>query len=232
MRAKTSDSKRVNPEAGVHVARLIEILDIGKQVDKFDQDGRNKLEFIWELPESLHVFHEDKGEQPLIVSRAYGNTLGRGSKMKAMIEGMLGKSIDKDFDLLSLKYKLCQLNLTLEEDGEYTNAVIQTAMPLGKEQLKVKYPHFNDWRVLDLDEFDQEVFDSLPQWKRDKIAKSETFKALEAEGVAVHTKDAEEQQAPPAAPPARKPAPAAQTGKVFGKAEPAKGKAVAKAGKR
>lgn len=206
MKAKKTASKRILPDPGIHVARLIHILDYGDQVDSFAKEGRDKVEFVWELPEEMHVFNEDKGEQPLVVDRKFGNTLGRGSKMKTIIEGMIGKTIDNDFDLESLKYKLCQLTITIENDGEYDNVVIQSASPLGKSQLGKKYPHYNDWLLLDLSynedgtsNFDQEVFDALPHWKRKNIAKSQAFAQLVADGIATMPTDDNNQQ------PAKKP---------------------------
>src|SRR5687768_7459405 len=177
MRAKKSASKRVNPERGVHVSRLIQIIDWGSQIDKYSDEGRAKVEFVWELPQSLHVFNEDKGEQPLIVSRKYGNTLGRGSAMKKDIESMLGHKIENDFELDSLVGELCMLNLSIEQDGEYQNVVIQSLMPLTKELSKKKFPEFNDQFVFDLDNFNQEIYDSLPEWKQEQIAKSPEYAA-------------------------------------------------------
>jgi hypothetical protein len=175
MRAKKTSSARVNPEPGVHVARLKEILDWGTQVDSYAPDGRAKVEFVFELPESMHTFHEDKGPQPLIVTRKFGNTLGRGSAMKASIEAMLGHKIEKDFELDSLLDELCNLNLSIEQDGEYENVVIQSLMPLTKDQSKKKYPSYSDTKLLDLDAFDQDVYDSLPEWKQKEIAKSPEY---------------------------------------------------------
>jgi hypothetical protein len=214
MRAKKTQSKRVNPEPGVHIARLKQIIDLGSQVDSFSGDeGRAKLEFIWELPESLHTFNEDKGPQPLIVSRKYGNTLGRGSGMKKAIESMLGHSIEKDFELDTLLDEMCNLNLSIEQDGEYENVVIQSLMPLTKDQSKKKYPTYSEAFILDLDNMDWDVYESLPDWKKEMIAKSPEY----AEVAANRPTKA---KAAPA--PAAKPA-------TNGKAAPAKSNAVASA---
>jgi hypothetical protein len=181
MRPKKSQSKRVNPEPGVHVARLIQIIDWGSQVDKFSGDeGRAKVELVWELPQSLHVFNEDKGEQPLIVSRKYGNTLGRGSALKKDIESMLGHAIDKEFEFDGLLGELCQINLSVENDGEYENVVIQSLMPLGKDLSKKKFPEFNEQFVFDLDNFNQDLWDQLPEWKQKKIEATPEYAAVAA----------------------------------------------------
>jgi hypothetical protein len=64
------------------------------------------------------------------------------------------------------------MNITIEKDGEYENVVIQSLMPLMKDQAKKKYPEYNDKFILDLDNFDMEVWEALPEWKRTEIAKS------------------------------------------------------------
>jgi hypothetical protein len=184
MRAKKSTSKKVYPEPGVDVGRLVQIIDLGSQIDKFSGDeGRPKVEFIWELPNQLHVFNEDRGEQPLIVTRKYGNTLGRGSAMKEAIESMTGQKIDKDFELDSLLGELCLINITLEAvegDPDLKNVQIQSLSPLTKDLAKKKYPEYNDQFVFDLDNFNQEIYDSLPEWKQEQIAKSPEYAAVAA----------------------------------------------------
>jgi hypothetical protein len=217
MRAKKTSSARVNPEPGVHVARLKEILDWGTQVDSYAPDGRAKVEFVFELPESMHTFNEDKGPQPLIVTRKYGNTLGRGSAMKASIEAMLGHKIEKDFELDSLLDELCNLNISIEQDGEYENVVIQSLMPLTKDQSKKKYPTYSDTKLLDLDAFDQDVYDSLPEWKQKEIAKSPEY----AEAIANY-KGKPRASAPKATPAVRQPVGAPKAVAATPKASPFK----------
>lgn len=176
MKPKKSQTKKILPEAGVHVARLIHVLDWGTQIDRFSGDeGRAKVELVWELPQSLHVFNEDKGEQPLIVSRKYGNTLGRGSAIKKDIESMLGHAIDKDFEFDSLLGEMCQMNLSIENDGEYDNVVIQSLMPLTKDLARKKFPEYNDQLLLDLDNIDWNVWEALPEWKQKEIEKSPEY---------------------------------------------------------
>lgn len=211
MRARKSTSKRVNPERGIHVARLVQILDYGTQVDSFSPDGRPKVEFVWELPEDLHVFNEDKGEQPLLVDRKYGNTLGRGSAMLKAIEEILGRKWDREEELDTLLGSMCQMNIDIVTDGEYENVEIKSLMPLSKDQARKKYPTYTDMFVLDLENFNQEHYELLPQYKRDNIAKSPEYAEASAN------------VKPVAAKAAHKPAPVAATKNVFA----GKGKAVA-----
>jgi hypothetical protein len=54
-------------------------------------------------------------------------------------------------------------------------------MPLTKDMAKKKFPEFNEQFVFDLDNFNQDIFDSLPEWKRDQIAKSPEYANIIAE---------------------------------------------------
>lgn len=216
MRARKSTSKRINPERGIHVARLVQILDYGTQVDKYAPDGRAKVEFVWELPEDLHVFNEDKGEQPLLVDRKFGNTLGRGSTMLEAIEGMLGRKWDKDEELDTLLGTMCQMNIDLVTDGEYENVEIKSLMPLSKDQARKKYPNYTDMFVLDLENFNPEHFDSLPQYKKDNIAKSEEYANAIAD-----LPQARPTSKPTPPPQAKASVPAAKTNVFAGKGKPA-----------
>lgn len=188
MRAKTSKFKKTLPPPGVHVARLIQLIDWGSQVDKFAPDGRAKLEWRWELPEALHVFNEDKGEQPFVVERKYGNTLGKPKKRSDMgkaVEGMIGGAfVDDDenpFPLEDLVGGLCQLSIVNEQDGEYENTKIVAIMPLSNAQVALaeqgQYPEYGDQFVFDMDNFNPEVWDLLPKWKQDEISKTPEYAA-------------------------------------------------------
>lgn len=188
MRAKTSKFKKTLPPPGVHVARLIQLIDWGSQVDKFAPDGRAKLEWRWELPEALHVFNEDKGPQPFVVERKYGNTLGKPKKRSDMgkaVEGMIGGAfVDDDenpFPLEDLVGGLCQLSIVNEQDGEYENTKIVAIMPLSAAQIALaeqgQYPEYNDQFVFDMDNFNPEIWDLLPKWKQDEISKTPEYAA-------------------------------------------------------
>jgi len=182
MRAKTQKFvKSLCPE-GLHVVRLVNIVDWGTQKDSFG--SRAKVELNMETPEQLHVFNEDKGEQPYVLSRKFGNTLGSAKKptdLKKFIEAFVGHPIDEEFDISQAVGKLAQLNVTHEQDGEYTNEKLSTPLPLSKQQLQFAeqggYPEFNDQYVLDLDAFDEEVWGLLPKWKQEQIAKTPEYAA-------------------------------------------------------
>lgn len=194
MKVKRNSGDRVNPEPGTHIAILTQILDWGLQQDSVGL--RRKVELVMELPDSLHVFNEEKGEQPIIVAVKYGTSTGRGSKLAAAIEGITGKKLedlndeDGEFDLETLLGKAFQISVTISKSGDYDNVEVGAYMPLSKNDSKRKFTSDGDLKVLDLDNFDEEVFASLPEWKQKLIAKSDTYK----ESVGEYTPPVKEEQ--------------------------------------
>jgi|SRR5580765_6772077 len=215
MKAKKKQSDKVFPEDGVHVALLTQILDWGTVTDV--NGDRRKVELVWELPESLHVFDEARGEEPLIVASKYGNTLGRGSYLMGVITGMMGQvTLDEDgsYELENLLGKVCQLNLAVETNAAgYENVKILGITPLPKGD-KRKFKSNGDLKVLDLDNFDEEVFKSLPDWKQKEIAKSPEYK--EVTGNSSPVPDQSGRSVGPKAAPATK-APAKKASDLFSK---------------
>ena len=174
MKAKKSGGEKVVPEPGTHIALVTQVLDWGTQEDSFG--SRRKVELVFELPEETHVFNEDKGEQPLIVTRKFALTISKGSALKKAIEGIIGGKLDDDeYDLEELLGKACQISLDIVEKDGYKNVEILSYMPLSKSDSKRKFKPAGDLLLLDLDNFDEEVFASLPEWKQTKIADTEEY---------------------------------------------------------
>jgi hypothetical protein len=99
-----------------------------------------------------------------------------------MIESWRGRKFKSDdeaegFDLQSLLGKGCmiQINHTEKGDKTYANIGAVTSLPkaIGTP------PQFNDNRVLSYSDWDWDLFNSLPQWLREKIEATPEFKSLQ-----------------------------------------------------
>lgn len=200
---KSSSTERVLPPKGNHLAIISQIIDWGTVKDSFG--SRRKVEFISELPEHTHVFNEDDGEMPIIIDRKFANNLGsakRPSGLREFIEAITGEEVEGDEyeleDLLGVGYRV---NIVIKNDGEYKNAVHKAYTMLSPAENK-KLPKIQGASfVFDLDNFDQEVFDSLPTWKQGEIAKSPEYKALglkpvKSQGRAEDNDDEDEDETP------------------------------------
>lgn len=183
---KGGSSEKVLPKKGNEILVISQVIDWGSVKDTFGV--RRKVEFVMELPNQTHVFDEDEGEMPLVVDRKFANKLGtvkRPSGLREFIEAITGEDIpaeaDEDgYELESLHGFAFRALIALQPDGEYTNVVLKSYAPLSPAEKKEykKYKIQGPSIILDLDNFDAEVFAELPEWKQNEIKKSEEYKAL------------------------------------------------------
>ena len=116
MKVKKNSTHRVLCPEGNHITILTQILDWGTQTDSFGK--RRKVELIWETPEELHVFNEERGEEPFIIDRKFALTIGKNSALADALVGLTGKSIDNDeIDLEEYLGTVGMINIKHKEDG-------------------------------------------------------------------------------------------------------------------
>lgn len=179
MKVKKNSTPRVVCPEGTHIVILVGIIDYGTQTDKYG--NRRKCELLFETAEETHVFNEERGEEPFIIDRKFSATIGKKSGLKECLEGLTGTKIEADEinieDYLGI---VGMISVVHAEDGEYTNLEIKSYSPLSKNDAKRKFKPHNELIVLDLDNFDQSVWDSgnalLPDWKKEKIEKTAEYK--------------------------------------------------------
>jgi len=178
MKVKKSSGERVLPSEGVHEAQLLKIIDLGTQYsEKYDSSAR-KVILTFELDEK-HVFNEENGEQPFLIDARFTLKLTARSNFGKFVASWLGKKfadLEDDLDLNDLFQVPCQLNLVYNKDGDNTYCNIDSVMPVPKS---VKYsPTENDTLVFDLDDFDADTFESLPDWLQETIGESPEYKEI------------------------------------------------------
>jgi hypothetical protein len=172
-------TKQLAPE-GTHVARCIQIIDKGTTFDQKWQNRKRKVQFVFELPNELTVFAEDKGEQPFIAKTIMNLSMGEKAIMRKFIEAWLGKKMtDKqasDLDLFKLISKPAMINLshnTLADGRTFVNIMSISPLPKGMECPE----QINEALCYDTTEHDQEVFDKLPSFIQEDICKSDEWAA-------------------------------------------------------
>ena len=168
--------------AGLHMARLYSIIDLGHQ--SVEWSGETKIMHKVVLTFELHgddnngkPLKTDDGK-PLIVSKRYTVSLGDQATLRKDLESWANKKMsikDRDnFDLKTLLNKFCMINITHSEDGKYANisgispipSALKNAVPDGINQIN----HF--W----LHDYDQAKFDALPKYYREKIMESSEWR--------------------------------------------------------
>jgi len=170
--------------AGNYIARCYQMIEIGT-VDEFVMGKpvrAKKVRIGWELPTELKVFKEEKGEQPLVISKEYTLSMNEKANLRKDLKSWRGKDFTEKeaqcFDITTLIGVACMLNIIHKPNKDNTRSYEQiagiTPMPKG-----IKAPaQINKNFVLSYDSFNQEMFDSLPEFIRTKMQGSLEYNAM------------------------------------------------------
>lgn len=177
--AKQGAQRELTP-AGAHVARCIKVIHFG-HIPEINFHGQNehinKVRITWELPNEMRVFDEDKGEQPLSISKDYTVSLGEKANLRKDLEGWRGKQFTHDqlqgFDIANLLGVECMINIihrTAKTSGN-DYSVVSSISPLPKGTTCP--PNINPLFIWDYEEnYDDGVLENLHDWFKDKIKSS------------------------------------------------------------
>ena len=183
--AKNSGTVRELIPAGNYIARCYQMIQIGTVTDIVM--GKTvtvqKVRIGWELPNELKVFNEDKGEQPLIISREYNLSMNEKSNLRKDLKSWRGKDFTEEeakcFDITKLIGAACMLNIIHKPSVSDPSKVYEqisgiTGIPKG---ITVP-PAINPVFVLSYDNFDMIVFEKLPDFIKTKMQGSAEFQAI------------------------------------------------------
>ena len=168
--------------AGLHMARLYSIIDLGHQ--SVEWSGETKIMHKVVLTFELHG-DDNEGKplttedgKPLIVSKRYTVSLGDQATLRKDLESWANKKMSAsdrvNFDLKNLLDKFCMVNISHSEDGKYANiagispipSALKNVVPQGVNPIN----HF--W----LQDWDQDKFESLPKYYKEKIMESSEYR--------------------------------------------------------
>jgi hypothetical protein len=160
----TNESKqRELLPAGTYIARCYQMIHIGTVTENIlgKEKTLNKIRIGWELPTELKVFDENKGEQPLIISKEFTLSLNEKSTLRQYLKNWRGKDFTEDearkFDVTALIGATCVLNIihkTAKNGNIY--AEIGNISPMIKGSFCP--PQFNASLVFSYEPFDEHVF--------------------------------------------------------------------------
>ena len=165
---KTGGDKPVSRDPvsiGVHLARLVQVIDLGIQEEEWQGVTKNqhKVMFTYEIPEETVLV---KGEQkPKFISQRLTVSTFKKAAMPTVIQALRpGTKLESGIKLESLLGSGVQLNVGRTSGGA---AKILNVMPLAKGQT---VPITNtELLSFDLSDPDVEVFKRLPQFLRNII---------------------------------------------------------------
>lgn len=162
-------------EAGNYPARCIQMVHIGTILEEIMgvKKTLNKVRLTWELPTELKEYKEGEGEKPALISKEFTLSLNEKATLRKYLASWRGKDFTEEeakaFDLEKLIGKPCLLNVIHKQskDGTKTYAEISSVSPLAKGM--VCDDQITPSTVLSYDNFDYALFETLPDFIKDKI---------------------------------------------------------------
>lgn len=174
-------------EAGSYPARIYQILHIGT-IAGFQGAFQNKVRIGYELPTEMHVFDEKKGPQPRVISQDYTLSFNEKATLRKVITACDPEAlkVDEDgfleeFDVESLLGKdlLITIGSKPKKDGSGNYAFIDNVTRLPKGM--TCDPAINPTQVLSYENWNQDLFDKLPDFLKEKIQGSDEYKAMKGQ---------------------------------------------------
>lgn len=171
-----SEVREIVPE-GNHVARLYSIIEVGTVPVAYQEEPSRQIRLTWELSEELREF--DSQQKPMVIGNKYTASMYKEAKLRKVIEGMVGKLTDEqadEFDLRTVLGKPCLLNVvhTVAKNGK-TYANVASAAPLPKAVKEVP-EQMNKSIFLGYEDWDEEMYQSVPQWIKNEMDASVEMK--------------------------------------------------------
>lgn len=188
LRIKKKSGPSVPPmEAGTYPAVCVGIVDLGEQYSETFKKYGDKLLIIWEIPsQTIQIDGEDK---PRWLSKDFSASLHEKSGLYQALVSWRGKAFTEkeltvdetgfmQFSVLDMLGSGCFLQVIVEEkdSGSYNRITSVISLPAGMDTPKTETPLI----AFDIDDWDDEVFNSLPVWVQDRIKKSTQYQKLHA----------------------------------------------------
>ncbi len=169
--------------AGSYPARCYSMIEMGTNEETYQGVSKmvNKVRITWELPTETMVFKEERGPEPRVISKEFTLSMHEKANLRAFLENWRGKSFTEKeaeaFDVTNLLGVPCLLSITHKaatNGNTYANISSVSLLPKGMECPEM----INERQELSFDDFNQELFDQLPDFIKEKISMSDEYKTL------------------------------------------------------
>ena len=189
-----SEKKYKLVPAGNHLGRCYRILDLGTQ--KSGGVGEVKIQRKIEIAWELHGIDDDGNPlttddgRPLSVDKMFTHSWWENANLRKMLQSWRGKPwTDKEVNKFDLENILGQWAMVtvvhrVSSNGKtYPNVDNLAPVPPMIKQGGLPEGH-NDLKIFKLSEPDWQFYETLPKWKKDKIALSPEYQSARNRGTA------------------------------------------------
>lgn len=167
--------------AATYIGICVGVIDLGAQYSEKFKNYSHRVTLIWEIPsETVEVDGEQK---PRWQSKEYNATLNEKGNLSKDLTSWRGKSLtqkeaEEGFDLQMMLGRCAMLSITVEErdSGTYNRIGGIMGLPAGVPQPTTE----SELLSFDMDKWDDKVFETLPNWIREKIMRSTEYQEKHA----------------------------------------------------
>jgi hypothetical protein len=184
--AENKPSNYVLIPAGNHLARCYGMIQIGTVIEEsgiYKGKEAHKVRISWETPHECHDFGQ--GMQPFAIHKEFTLSMHEKATLRKMLESWRGKPFTEEeaiaFDITKLLGKACMLQVVHKTSGSgntYADISSIATLPKGFECPAQVNPTIE----LSFDNWNQNLFDSLPDFLKEKIKKSKEYSAMTMPG--------------------------------------------------
>lgn len=173
--------------AGMHLARLYRIIDLGTQKSEYEGNVNflHKVKFVWEIhgdDDDGTPIVTDKGE-PMIITKDYTLSWGEKANLRKDLEAWRGKPFTEEeqrrFDLKNVLDKWCMVNVQhkpRQKGGVYANVVSVTPVPSAVRTAGLP-DGFNKPEIFTISEPDMKMFEGFGEYLKKTIEASPEWQA-------------------------------------------------------
>ena len=168
--------------AGSYPARCYSMIEMGTNQETYQGVDKmvNKVRITWELPTETMVFKEERGPEPRVISKEFSLSMHEKANLRGFLESWRGRSFTdneaKAFDVTNLLGVPCLLSIThktANNGNTYANISSVSLLPKGMECPEM----INERQELSFDNFKEELFESLPDFIKEKIQTSQEYQS-------------------------------------------------------
>lgn len=171
------DFKKVPP--GCHFAICNMVVDLGVQASTYmgKEKSQHKIYIRWEVPDERVSYEKDgkEVEGPCSIGATYTLSLSEKANLRKVLENWRGQPFTAEelrgFDVTTIAGKCCQIMVQHEQSGDKTYANVTGVMGTSRDQKERARTAKSEVGVLvySIGDSDQETFDKLPNWLKEKI---------------------------------------------------------------
>lgn len=173
--------------AGVHLARLYRIIDLGTQKSEYEGKTNflHKVKFVWEVhgdDDNGKPLVTDKNE-PMIITRDYTLSWGEKANLRKDLESWRGRPFTAEeqrrFDLKNVLDQWCMINVQHKpraKGGVFSNIVSVSPVPKLVRQNGLPKGH-NPCAIFLVSNPDMELFETFSDYLKETIQASPEWRA-------------------------------------------------------